>query len=316
MAEPAVDVAIVGAGPAGLGAALALKRHGVRRVVVVEREAEAGGVPRHCAHSPFGLREFGRVLLGPAYARRLVAAAEAAGVEIRLWTSVVAIEPGPRLALTAPEGVATLTARKILLATGARETPRAARLVGGDRPIGVITTGTLQQAVHLEGQRPFDRPVILGTELVALSAIITCRQAGIRPVAVVEPAPRPSVPLPLSLFPRLMGLPVHLGTAIAEILGRGRVEAVRLSGPGNASRELGCDGVLFTGRFVPESSLARLAGLALDPLGGPRTDADGRTSDRDVFAAGNGVRPVRTGGWCFRDGQRVARAIVRDLREG
>src|SRR5689334_8031344 len=143
MAETAIDVAIVGAGPAGLGAALALKRHGVRRVVVVEREAEAGGVPRHCAHSPFGLREFGRVLLGPAYARRLAAEAEAAGVEIRLRTSVVAVEPGCRLQLTTPEGLNALTARRILLATGARETPRSARLVGGDRPVGVVTTGAL-----------------------------------------------------------------------------------------------------------------------------------------------------------------------------
>src|SRR6185369_3322131 len=121
----------------------------------------------------FGMREFGRVLLGPAYARRLVAAAEAAGVEIRLAASVVGIEPGRRLALATDDGTTTITAQKILLATGARETPRSARLVGGDRPVGVITTGTLQQVVHREGLKPFERPVIVGTELVSLSAIIT-----------------------------------------------------------------------------------------------------------------------------------------------
>ena len=83
MAELSTDVAIVGGGPAGLAAAIALRGQGVARVTVLEREATAGGVPRHCGHPPFGMREVGRVLTGPAYARRLVAMAAAAGADIR-----------------------------------------------------------------------------------------------------------------------------------------------------------------------------------------------------------------------------------------
>ena len=113
MAEPeTVDVAIVGAGPAGLGAAIALRRQGIARVLVLEREAEAGGVPRHCGHPPFGLREFGRVLTGPAYARRLVERVQAAGAMIRCGTSVVAIGPGARLSVTGPEGPVEIVARR------------------------------------------------------------------------------------------------------------------------------------------------------------------------------------------------------------
>ena len=88
------DVVIVGAGPAGLAAAAELRRLGVPRVVVLEREAAAGGIPRHCGHYPFGMREFHRVLRGPDYAARLVALATAAGVEIRTRTSVTALHPG------------------------------------------------------------------------------------------------------------------------------------------------------------------------------------------------------------------------------
>ena len=65
-APEVVDVLIVGAGPAGLAAAAFLAGTGAGRVLVLEREAKAGGIPRHCAHSPYGMREYHRVLLGPA----------------------------------------------------------------------------------------------------------------------------------------------------------------------------------------------------------------------------------------------------------
>ena len=98
------DVAIVGGGPAGLSAAVELRRQGVARVVVLERFGRAGGIPRHCGHPPFGMREFRRVLSGPAYARRLVATAEDAGVEIRTDHTVTAGRPGGGLGTALPSG--------------------------------------------------------------------------------------------------------------------------------------------------------------------------------------------------------------------
>ena len=65
-------------------------------------------MPRFCGHPPFGMREFGRVLAGPAYARRLAAQAVAAGVSIRTGHSVVALEPGPRLRLATRDGASAL----------------------------------------------------------------------------------------------------------------------------------------------------------------------------------------------------------------
>ncbi|HCG0851433.1 TPA: FAD-binding protein, partial [Pseudomonas aeruginosa] len=105
-----VDVAIVGSGPAGLAAAIELRRQGVARVCVLERDGEAGGIPRHCAHPPFGLREHGRLLTGPAYALRNVEQAERAGVDIRLRHSVVALAAAGLLQLATPEGPRSLRA--------------------------------------------------------------------------------------------------------------------------------------------------------------------------------------------------------------
>lgn len=306
-------VIVVGGGPAGLSAATELRRLGVGRVVLLEREGFAGGIPRHCAHSPFGMREFGRVLSGTAYTARLVERAAKSGVDIRLRHSVTALD-GTAVQAATPDGPQTIGAQSILVATGIRETSRAGRLVTGTRPLGILTTGALQDYVHLRHLAPFRRPLIVGSELVTMSAILTCRSAGIRPVALVEDEPGPRVGYPTALFPHLMGIPVHYRTSIDDILGTRRVEAVRLRHAAGNTRTIECDGVLFTGRFTPESSLARLSGAAIDKVtGGPTVSNDGRTSLPGVYAAGNVLRAVHTAGQCWSEGRAAARAIARSL---
>jgi thioredoxin reductase len=309
------DVAIVGGGPAGLGAALELRARGIAQVVVFERETEAGGIPRHCAHPPYGMREFRRILNGPQYARRLREAATRAGVEIRVRHSVLALEPAGRLQVVSPAGRLAVEAGRVILTTGAREATRAARLVSGERPSGVCNTGALQGCVHLKRLRPFLRPVIVGTELVSLSALWTCLRHGIRPVAMIESADEPTARWPLGLLPRLLGIPIHFRSRIATIAGSSRVERVELSGASGERTAILCDGVLFTGQFLPEAALLCMSGiLTLDPAsGGPSIDQFGRCSDPAYFAAGNALRPIETAGWCYREGRRVGACVARDL---
>ena len=145
LAPPATgEVVIVGAGPAGLALAEALARRGAE-VVVLDREPEPGGIPRHCHHRSFGL-DLRRPLRGPDYARRRVDRALTAGATILSGIGVTGWEDD-RLRFTAPTGPGSIGARAVVLATGCRERPRSARLVPGDRPAGVMTTGQLQQLV-------------------------------------------------------------------------------------------------------------------------------------------------------------------------
>lgn len=307
------DVLVVGGGPAGLAAATELARAGTQ-VVVLEREAEAGGIPRHCGHYPFGMREFHRILRGPDYAARLRQAALAAGVKIRTGTTVTALRPGPTVEITDDAGPAILAARAVLLATGVRERSRAARLIGGVKPGGVLSTGALQGLVYLNRQRPFRRPVILGTELVAFSALLTCRHAGIRPMAMIEPGPRPTVRAPAHWLAALMRVPIHLQSDIAAIHGHARVEGVALTTP-QGPLDLAADGVIVTGGFRPDAALLRGSHLEVDPAsGGPVIDRWGRLSDPGYFAAGNLLRGVETAGWCWAEGRRTARSILRALK--
>lgn len=310
MTDP--EVIIIGSGPAGLGAATALAQAG-RRVLILERERHAGGIPRHCGHYPYGLREFHRLLRGPEYAARLRDAALAAGVTIRTGTTVTALLPGGVVEITDDAGPATLAAKAVLLATGVRETSRAARLIGGEKPGGVVSTGALQGMVYLNHQRPFRQPVILGTELVAFSALLTCRHAGIRPLAMIEPGQRITARSPAQWLARVMGVPIHLQSDITAIHGRTRVDGVTVATP-SGPQDLPADGVIISGGFRPDAALLRGSHLEVDPgSGGPVIDRWGRLSDPAYFAAGNLLRGVETAGWCWAEGRRTAGAILAGL---
>ena len=308
-------VIVVGGGPSGLAAATALAAGGAGRVIVLEREPVAGGVPRHCGHYPFGARELRRVLRGPDYAARLVGRAVAAGVEIRAGHSVMALAPGPRLTVATPDdGPVVLAAKRVVLCTGVREASRVARRVGGTKPGGVIPTAALQGLVHLEGLRPFERPVVFGSELVSFSALLTCRKAGIRPVAMIEPGPRPLARWPSAWLPRLLGIPLLTDTELLSIEGRDRVEAVTVRTGDAEPRRIETDGVIVSGRFRPEATLVRDGHLALDAAtGGPEVDQYGRCSDPAYFAAGNLLRPAESAGWSWKEGRASAAAVLCDL---
>src|SRR5206468_8260492 len=98
---------------------------------------------------------------------------------------------GPhRISLTSPAGIQTMAAGAVLLATGCRERPRTARLVPGDRPPGVMTTGELQRRVYLAGQRLPGRALVVGAEHVSFSAMVTLAHAGADVLALVTDQPR------------------------------------------------------------------------------------------------------------------------------
>lgn len=312
--ETPVDVAIIGGGPAGLSAATTLKQAGIARVVVFEREPEAGGIPRHCGHYPFGMREFKWPLKGPAYAAKLVTRAIRAGVEFSLNTSVVEANRSGLLRVVTSAGPKSLSAKRVIYATGVRETPRSARLISGVRVQGVLNTGALQSVVYLEGRRPFKRPVIIGTELVAFSAIMTCRHAGMKPVAMIEQTDQVTARWPTALFPWLNNIPLLMETKLVEIRGDDCVNEIVVRNGKGDTRTIECDGVILAGQFVPESSLGRMGHIKIDPAtGGPNVDQWGRCSDPTYFATGNLLRPVETAGRSWQEGKQTGLWVVADL---
>lgn len=305
------DVAVIGGGPSGLTAARELVRTGLS-VVVIEREPEAGGIPRHSNHTGYGMRDRRRVMTGPQYAARLVHDAQDAGVsliteaQVTNWADDLAVD------FTSPLGRIRVDAGAVVLATGARERPRTARMVPGDRPAGVLTTGQLQKLVHLHHRPVGTNAVVVGAELVSWSAVLTLREAGCRTSLMTTTFPKSESYAAFRTPGRLaLQVPVATRTAVTRIIGRDRVEAVEITHlDTGARRTFPCDVVVFTGDWIPDSELARSAGLDMDPATrGPLVDASLHTSGPGVFAIGNLVHPVETADVCALDGRHVVPAV-------
>jgi thioredoxin reductase len=323
-------VVVVGAGPAGLSAARELRRLGVGSVLVADREAAPGGVPRHSAHTGYGLRDRRRVMTGPSYARALAGAAEAAGADVRPGTTVTALASGPGgsqlVTLTSAGGIETVPAAAVLLATGCRERPRPARLVPGDRPAGVMTTGELQQRVYLGGERRPGRALVVGAEHVSFSAAVTLAHAGADVVALVTEHERQQSYAAFRLGAAVRWrIPVWTGGTVSRIIGSriigSRIIGSRIAGlgqlagvevvQGGTARFVPCDTLVFTGDWIPDHELARLAGLELDPgTRGPAVDTTLATSAPGVFAAGNLVHAAETADIAALSGRHAARQIA------
>jgi thioredoxin reductase len=326
-----VDVLIAGAGPAGLAAAIELRKRGVSDVLVVDREQEAGGIPRHCAHTGYGLRDLHRLMNGPAYARHYRLAASAAGVTLRTGTTLtgwpaaaselaaagsgtLAQQAGTITAtLTSQSGIEDVHARAVLLATGCRERPRSARLVPGSRPAGVMTTGELQQRVYLHGQRLTGHALIVGAEHVSFSAMLTLMHAGAKVTALVTDQPRHQSFAAFRLGAQIRWrVPVWTRTTVAGIAGRDEVSAVILRDERDGSvRTVPCELVVFSGDWIPDHELARLAGTELDPgTRGPAVDTALSTSVPGMFAAGNLVHAAETADVAALSGRHAAAQVA------
>jgi thioredoxin reductase len=312
-----VTVVVVGGGPAGLAAAIELRRLATRDVLVADREPVLGGIPRHAQHQGFGLRDIGRPLSGPAYARRYAEEAADANVELRTETMVTGWSPDGPLELTGPGGRETIEPDALILATGCRERPRSARLVPGSRPEGVMTTGTLQQLVYLKQRRVGERALIVGAEHVSFSAILTLSHAGAKAVGMATELPRHQTH---ALFRAGAALrwrtPLWTRTAVTAIHGRARVEEVELTDLDSGStRAVACDTVVFTADWIPDHELAVMGGLELDPgTRGPRVDTALRSSRPGVFAAGNLLHGAETADVAALSGRHAALGAAEHVR--
>ena len=292
------DVIVIGGGPGGMAAACAACGGGASSVLPIERDREVGGILNQCIHSGFGLHHFKEELTGPEYAGRFAAMLKETETEVLTDTMVLEVTADRRVkCLNSRDGYREYSAGAIVLAMGCRERTRGAIAIPGDRPAGVMTAGTAQRYVNMEGYMPGRRIVILGSGDIGLIMARRMTLEGAKVLACVELCPY-SNGLTRNIVQCLedYGIPLYLSHTITGIVGRKRVEKVVISKvdgftpiPGTEF-EIECDTVLLSVGLIPENELTRRAEIPIDRrTNGPAVYENLQTMCEGIFACGNVV---------------------------
>ncbi len=291
------DIVIIGGGPAGMAAAVAAKKQGIDRILILERDRELGGILNQCIHNGFGLHTFQEELTGPEYADRFIGQVKSYNIEYKLNTMVMDVSRDKRVtAMNREEGMFEIQAKAIIFAMGCRERSRGALNIPGYRPAGIYSAGTAQRLVNMEGFLPGREVVILGSGDIGLimARRMTLEGAKVKVVAELMPY---SGGLKRNIVQCLddYKIPLKLSHTVIDIKGKERVEGVTLAEVDENRRPIegteefySCDTLLLSVGLIPENEISGAMGVELNPVtSGPKVNERLETTIEGVFACGN-----------------------------
>ena len=315
-----VDLAIVGAGPAGMAAAIKARKAGLERVLVLERAEAPGGLLHQCIHNGFGLHYFKRDLTGPEYAERFIRKISSMNIELALDTMVTHLYPNRNIvAINSRWGEFKVVASAVILAMGCREKTRFQLGIPGSRPAGIFTAGLAQRLVNVDGYLPGSEFVILGSGDIGMIMARRLHLEGANVKAVVE------------IMPYVGGLirnevqclhdfeiPLLLEHTVTEIFGNDRIEGVKVAKVANGEimknteRSISCDCMLLSVGLMPENELSIEAGVNMcEQTGGPNVDEYLQTSTDGIFACGNVLQVYDLVDNVTLDGERAGESVLK-----
>lgn len=290
------DVVVVGAGPAGMAAAIAASKRCC--VLLIERNAHLGGILKQCIHDGFGLVRFGETLTGPEYAARYAEMLRNTDIKVVTNAIVTQITPNREVIYITRIGIVRVNAGAVILCTGCRERTRGMLVIPGTRPAGIYTAGVVQNLINVRNIKPGNRAVILGSGDIGMIMARRMTLEGMAVVCVLEKQPQ-LTGLIRNKYQCLddYNIPLHLNRTVTQIQGYPHIERVivcNVDDEGNhladTQYQIDCDVLILSVGLIPENEIAEDCGAELNPqTNGPIINDKLETSVRGIFSAGNSL---------------------------
>lgn len=296
------DIGIIGSGPAGLAAALEIKRSGLSQIII-ERESRLGGILKQCIHDGFGLHRFGERLTGPEYAEKFLKEVLNKKIPVYKNTFVTDIKKSDAgsyimTLVNSEKDVFNVTVKALILANGCRERTAKQVFIHGTRPAGIYTAGTAQAFTNILGYLPCKKCVILGSGDIGLIMARRLTMEGAKVLGVYEMKDSPSgLSRNITQCLEDYQIPLHLSTTVTRIHGENRVEAVTIQKVDSQLKLISgteelieCDGLILSVGLIPENELAKSLDITLDNhTKGPMVNQNLMTDREGVFSCGNAL---------------------------
>ena len=287
------DVLVIGGGPAGMSAALSASENG-SHVVLVERDHVLGGILNQCIHNGFGLHYFKEELTGPEFAHRFRKMVEK-DKNIKVLTNTLVTTFGEKkVSVIGEKGAFDISFKACIVAMGCRERTAGNINLNGTRPMGVITAGTAQKMVNIDGKMVGKDIVILGSGDIGLIMARRLTLEGARVHAVFE-INSTSSGLRRNILQCLddFNIPLYYNTTIFEVVGKDRVEGVyygevdeHFNKKEETKKFLKCDTVVLSVGLIPE--MQNLTEIKVNPkTNGAFVNEHYQTNKPWMFSCGN-----------------------------
>ncbi len=313
------DLVVIGAGPAGMAAAISAKRAGINDVLVLERDEVAGGVLNQCIHDGFGLVLFETSLSGPEFAEELIEDMKKEEIQVLTSAMVINITGDRIIRVNTEDGYRIINARAIIMAMGCRERTRDALGIPGSRPAGIYSAGCAQNLVNLQNLKIGRDILILGSGDIGLIMARRLSIEGMNVLGVHEVMPYcGGLERNLRHCLNDFGIPLHLSSTVVSIHGEDRLEHVVVADvdknrkpiPGT-EQTIKCDTLLLSVGLIPENELSKNAGIDIDPAsGGAVVSEQFMTSVPGIFACGNVLHIHDIADYASIEGTQVGEAVA------
>ena len=292
-----IDLVVIGSGAAGMAAAIEAKKNGIDDILILEKDERLGGILNQCIHNGFGLTEFKEELTGPEYLQRFVDVVKEMGIPYKLNSQVIDLSKDKVVTYSNKEdGLVKLQAKAIVMATGCYERNAGAIMLPGDRCSGVITAGTAQRYLNINGLMVGKRVVILGSGDIGLIMARRLTLEGAKVLCVSELMPY-SAGLNRNIQQCLIDfdIPLYLSRTVSKVIGKnGRLEKVILSAvddklqiiPGT-EMEFECDTLILSVGLIPYIELLNYINCPTSSTRGAIVNQYMETEIDGIFTAGN-----------------------------